>query len=99
MGNGLLTKKSIVKKKSSGKQSKKDSLIEKITFRGDFMMVYINDGRIVTVPLSRFPEIGRLTSTQRKKYGTLGGYGLAFADLDNVYHISDFLGIQNTQGL
>ncbi len=99
MESGLSTKKLIAKKISVRTQSKKDGLIEKIAFRGDRMMVYINDGRIVTVPLSRFPEIAGLTPTQRKKYGTLGGYGLAFADLDNVYHISDFLGIQNTQGL
>ena len=63
------------------------------------IQVILSDGRIILCPLNTFPEIKKLSPQQRKRYGTLAGIGLAFEDTDEVYHISDFLGLHNNMGL
>lgn len=74
-------------------------LISSVRFRGDKMYIEFNDSRIMVVPLKLYPEIEALTSEQKKKHGIMAGYGLGFQDLDKVYHISDFIGYENKQGL
>ncbi len=56
------------------------------------MNVRLIDGRIIVVPLSRFPEIKKLDSAQRKKWQVLSGVGFTFDDCDEVYHIEQILG-------
>ena len=56
----------------------------------------LEDGRIVSAPLNKFPAIKKLSAAQRKKYHIMGGVGFDFDDSDEVYHISEFLGADNS---
>ena len=70
-------------------------LISKVSFPAGRIKVELQDGRTIISDLKRFPEIARLTPAQRRRRGLLEGHGLAFQDLDTVYHVSDFLGADN----
>ncbi len=67
--------------------------IKKLAFenRGKFEL-YLEDGRIITVPLSVFPEIKKLNSAQRKKWYIIDDVGFSFDDCDEVYHMEQVLG-------
>lgn len=54
--------------------------------------IYLEDGRIVFVPLKYFPSIKSLNSKQRSKWYILGGDGFSFEDCDEVFHIEQVLG-------
>lgn len=65
----------------------------RISFRKQgYMAVYFNDGRLIYVPLDRFPGIRMLTSKQRRQYHIAGGEFLLFQEDDEVYHVQNFLG-------
>ena len=68
-------------------------VIDKIKFeyKGK-MSIYLEDGRIVIVPLSLFPSIRKLNETQRKKYHIADGQIILFKDCNEVFHIEQFLG-------
>ena len=70
--------------------------IKSLYFKHDAIELYLADGRIISAPLSRFPEIKKLSSSQRKHYHIMGGVGFDFDDSDEVYHISEFLGQDNS---
>ncbi len=66
--------------------------VEKISFslRGK-MNVHFEDGRVVIVPIARFPAIKKLTRQQRQHWQSLGE-GFTFDDCTEVYHIEQVLG-------
>lgn len=66
--------------------------IKKVSFqiRGK-ISIYLEDGRSVIVPVSNFPSIKKLTTTQRLKW-YLFGNGFSFDDCNEVYHIEQILG-------
>jgi len=67
----------------------------KLTFEtGNMMTVFLTDGRRITVPLSKFPSIEKLSETQRKNW-YLFGNGFSFDDCDEVFHIEQILGNYN----
>jgi hypothetical protein len=68
-------------------------VIKKVTFehRGK-ITVHLGDGREVSAPLSLFPSIKKLTSSQRKKYTIADENVIIFHHCDEVYHIEQFLG-------
>ncbi len=67
--------------------------ILKLAFSKRGMMdVYLGDGRIISVPLTKFNEIKKLTTKQRAKWTIIGGEGFTFDDCDEVYHIEQLLG-------
>jgi len=57
------------------------------------MLIYLAGGPMLSVPLKNFPEIKRLSITQRENYHIAGGISLDFDDSDEVYHINELLGI------
>ncbi|MFH1319380.1 MAG: DUF2442 domain-containing protein [Bacteroidota bacterium] len=57
--------------------------------------IYLNDGRVIIVPLSFFPPIKKLSPTQRKKWQILDGVGFTFEDTDELFHLSQVLGHVN----
>ncbi len=75
-----------------------DPRLKSAQFQTGKMILKLEDGRVMELPISRFPEIRQLTPYQRRKHNLLGGKGLMFDNLDMVYHISDFLGRKVTQG-
>lgn len=71
--------------------------ILKVSFRQQGKLsLYLEDGRILSVPLSRFPGIEKLTIDQRKQYHIADGNLLLFPGDDEIYHIQDFLGTYET---
>jgi len=66
--------------------------IKKITFeqRGK-INIQLEDGRLILVPVSKFPSIKKLTPIQRKKW-YLFGNGFSFDDSNEVYHLEQILG-------
>lgn len=72
--------------------SKTVPLIKEVSFPARKIVLHLYDGRIINLPIEKFPAIAKLTSAQKRKYKTLAGMGLMFDDCDTVFHISDFLG-------
>ncbi len=71
--------------------------MDRISFRRhDFLTINLEDGRILSVPLSRFPTIAKLSTEQRRKYHIADGIALMFPGDDEVYHIDDFMGVNDT---
>jgi hypothetical protein len=70
-------------------------VIKTVLFKTGKIHVILEDGREIIVPVSRFPEIQNLNSVQRSHYQILDGIGIAFNDLDETFHISQFLGEEN----
>lgn len=70
--------------------------IKSLHFKGDAIELFLADGRIISAPLSKFPAIKKLSPAQRKKYHIMGGVGFDFDASDEVYHISEFLGENNS---
>ncbi|OFY66555.1 MAG: hypothetical protein A3H98_00245 [Bacteroidetes bacterium RIFCSPLOWO2_02_FULL_36_8] len=73
--------------------------IEKMKFSKGQIQIVMNDRRVIFCPLDSFPGIKKLSLKERKKYSNLAGFGIMFENSDEVYHLSDFLGLHNTQGL
>ena len=57
----------------------------------DQLQVELEDGRVVIMPLERFPSIRQLTSEQRQHWYKYGN-GFSFDDSDEVIHIEQILG-------
>ena len=68
--------------------------IKKVTFpkRGKFE-VWLEDGRQITMPISKFPSLGKVPVARRDKYVILSGDMVTWPDCNEVYHIQDFLGV------
>ena len=66
----------------------------RVSFDNDSMLVYLYSGRIITIPLNKYPQIKRLTRHQREHYHIAGGISLDFDDSDEVYHVEELLGIK-----
>ena len=73
--------------------------IDKVKFPVGKIKLVMNDGRIILCPIDNFPEIQKLSISERKNYSNLAGFGIMFENSDEIYHISDFLGLHNTIGL
>ena len=71
----------------------KKPIIKKLTFThpGKFDL-HLEDGRIITVPVSVFPDIKKLSAAQRRKWYVLDDVGFSFDDCNEVYHIEQVLG-------
>ena len=63
----------------------------RVEFDKDMMMLFLEGGRILSVPLRSFPEIKKLSLAQRKTYHIASGISLDFDDSDEVYHINELL--------
>lgn len=70
--------------------------IKSIRFSGTNFVLSLVDGRKISVPLNKLPEIKKLSASQRKKYHIIAGVGFDFDDCDEVFHISEFLGDDNS---
>ena len=55
------------------------------------MAVYLSDGREVLVPISLFPEIKRLNSSQREDWMVLDDQFFTFDAISKIYSVKDVL--------
>lgn len=67
--------------------------IKKLSFeqRGK-MTVFLEDGRVITVPLSAFPSIKKIPASKRKDYYLLGKDVFSWDCTNEVFHIEQILG-------
>jgi len=67
--------------------------IKKLDFsnRGK-MSVYLDDGRIIIVPLSFFPSIKSLNSKKKEGWYILNGDMFSFDECKEVFHVEQVLG-------
>ncbi|MDE7346234.1 MAG: hypothetical protein K2N48_05790 [Muribaculaceae bacterium] len=56
------------------------------------MAVYLTDGREIIVPVGLFPEIKKLSKTQREDYMILDGQFFSFEAISRIFSIKDILG-------
>lgn len=57
----------------------------------DSLRVELVDGRVILLPLERFPSIRQLSPEQRQQWYRYGN-GFSFDDSDEVIHIEQILG-------
>ena len=69
--------------------------IKKVSFsiRGK-MSVSLEDGRVITVPISAFPSIKKVPVNERKRYYLTAG-GVTWDSCPEVIHIEQILGNYN----
>lgn len=81
------------------KQMEKEGipLADEVWFDKDYMFVKLLDGRIIGVPLDRFPKLKKATQKQRENYKFIGyGYGIHWEDLDEDINIQNLLFPENS---
>lgn len=67
--------------------------IKKLGFnvkRGN-MAVFLSDGREVLIPVSMFPDIKKLSKTQREDYMIMDNQYFSFEAMSKIYSIKDVL--------
>jgi len=70
--------------------------IEKILFdKPGKITLKLYDGRLIITPLKYFPEIQKMTVDKRKKHTIVDDRTILFAYSDSVYHLEDFMGLEN----
>lgn len=67
--------------------------IKKLDFgiKRGVMAVYLTDGREVLVPLSMFPDIKRLSTTQRNDWMIMDDQYFTFENTSKIYSVKDVL--------
>ena len=60
-----------------------DTRIKSVDFNNDMIVVYIMDGRIISVPLIYYPRLFNASREQRRNWKISGGgYGIHWPDID-----------------
>lgn len=59
------------------------------------MQVEFEDGRCLLFPISKFPNINKMTAEQRNNWYLLGD-GFSFEDCNEVYHVEQLFGNYQT---
>ena len=55
----------------------------------------LEEGRLIIVPLKYFPDIQKLSVGKRKKYTIVDYRTVLFTFSDSIYHLEDFIGLEN----
>ena len=68
-------------------------IIEKLSFTASGKIaVWLKDGRIISVPVKYFPNIKKLSLSNRRKYRIVNDQIIMFSGTNEIYHLQDFLG-------
>ena len=67
--------------------------IKKLDFsmKRGMMAVFLTDGRVVMVPISMFPDIKKLSLSQREDYMIMDDQYFSFDAISKIYSIKDVL--------
>jgi len=78
-----------------------DIRVRDVTVSDDDLTVALMDGRIIAVPLARYPRLADATPAQRANWETAGGgYGIHWPDLDEDLSTEGLLaGARASRGL
>jgi len=70
--------------------------IEKLSFDiAAKISLKLEDGRVIIVPLKYFSELQKLPVEKRKKYTIVDDRTILFFFSVAVYHLEDFMGLEN----
>jgi hypothetical protein len=70
--------------------------IEKINFDiAGKISLKLEDGRIIIIPIKYFPDLKKLSLEKRKKYTIVDDRTVLFKYADSIYHLEDFMGLEN----
>ena len=70
--------------------------IEKLNFDiAGKITLKLEDCRLIIVPLKYFPDIQKLPVEKRKKYTIVDDRTVLFSYSDSIYHLEDFMGLEN----
>jgi len=70
-----------------------EPVIKKLSFNNNGKMeVYLEDGRVLIVPLKIFPSIKKLSLSQRKNWQILDDQIIGFKDGNEFVHLEQILG-------
>jgi Protein of unknown function (DUF2442) len=71
---------------------KSSALANGVAFDSDSLLVYLQDGRLISVPLLWFPKLHAASNAQRANWRLIGsGVGLAWDDLDEDISVAGLL--------
>lgn len=71
---------------------KPEPFISEVKFNGDYLLVFLLDGREVRVPLEWFPKLKKASASQRKNYRLIGqGVGIHWPEIDEDISIDGLL--------
>jgi hypothetical protein len=63
-----------------------------LDFTSDYLIVYLDDARVIQVPLIWFPRLYNATAEQLRNYQWIGrGTGIEWLDLDEHLSVHGFL--------
>jgi len=57
--------------------------------------ISLKDGRVFIIPIKYFPELKKLPIEKRKKYTIVDDRTILFSNLNSVYHLEDFIGLES----
>jgi hypothetical protein len=57
------------------------------------MVVYLDNGRAILIPLDRFPAILSMNETEKKDFEVIDGHNLSFLSLDEIFSIQELIGV------
>ena len=74
------------------KASEKSALAQNIKFKDDELIVFLVDGRYISVPLIWFPKLANANKRQLENYEFLGdGEGIHWPDIDEDLSVEGLL--------
>ena len=70
--------------------------IKKLSFdlAGKISLILV-DGRVFIIPVKYFPDLQKMSVEKRKKYTIVDDRTVLFSYSDNIYHLEDFIGLEN----
>jgi hypothetical protein len=65
-----------------------------VTFRDEFLVVHLTDGREISIPLAWFPRLQAATPQQREQWELMGGgVGIHWEEIDEDISVPRLLGL------
>ena len=59
----------------------------------DQMVVHLDNGRTLLIPLERFPSIQSMDEADKKDFEVIDGSNLSFLAIDEIFTIQELMGI------
>jgi hypothetical protein len=70
--------------------------IKDVQFVGNsVMLLSLSNERTFMIPLDQFQDIAALSSEQKKDFEVIDGENLSFLALDEVYNLSELIGLKS----
>jgi hypothetical protein len=65
-----------------------------VQFKGNTLMeIELDNGRTFIIQLDEFPEIKKLSKTEKEDFEVIDGNYLSFLNIDKIYSIKELIGV------